>query len=84
VAPDEVERDFAGHGYGAFKEAVGEALVEMLAPVRERYRQLRSDEEGLERTLAEGAERARGIARETMAEVRPLMGIGPAAVGRPV
>ena len=84
VAPDEVERDFAGQGYGAFKEAVGEALVEMLAPVRERYRQLRSDEEGLERTLAEGAERARGIARETMAEVRPLMGIGPAAVGRPV
>ena len=84
VAPDEIEREFEGQGYGTFKEAVGEALVEMLAPVRERYRELRADEEGIERTLAMGAERAREIARETMAEVRPLMGIGPAAVGRPV
>jgi tryptophanyl-tRNA synthetase len=82
-APEQVERDFAGQGYGAFKEAVGEALVEMLAPVRERYRELRADEQGLERTLAMGAERAREIAQDTMAEVRPLMGIGPAAVGRP-
>ena len=83
AAPEQVERDFAGQGYGAFKEAVGEALVEMLAPVRERYRELRADEQGLERTLAMGAERARDIAQGTMAEVRPLMGIGPAAVGRP-
>ena len=47
-------------------------------PVRERYRELRPDEEGLERTLAAGAERAREIARATMAEVREAMGIGPA------
>jgi tryptophanyl-tRNA synthetase len=83
VAPEQVEREFAGQGYGAFKEAVGEALVEMLAPVRERYRDLRADEQGLERTLAIGAERAREIAQDTMCEVRPLVGIGPAAVGRP-
>ena len=83
AAPEQVEREFAGQGYGAFKEAVGEALVEMLAPVRERYRELRADEQGLERTLAMGAERARDIAQGTMAEVRPLTGIGPAAVGRP-
>ena len=83
AAPEQVERDFAGQGYGAFKEAVGEALVEMLAPVRERYRELRADEQGLERTLAMGAERARDIAQGTMAEVRPLMGVGAAAVGRP-
>jgi tryptophanyl-tRNA synthetase len=51
--------------------------VELLAPVRERYQELRPDEEGLERTLAEGAERARAIATDTMAEVRPAMGIGP-------
>jgi tryptophanyl-tRNA synthetase len=78
VDPAEVEREFDGQGYGAFKEAVGEALVELLAPVGERYRELRPDEEGLERTLAAGAERAREIASGTMAEVRPLMGIGPA------
>jgi tryptophanyl-tRNA synthetase len=45
--------------------------------VRERYLQLRPDEEGLERTLAEGAERARAIAGPVMAEVRDVMGIGP-------
>jgi tryptophanyl-tRNA synthetase len=83
IEPEVVEREFEGQGYGAFKGAVGEAVVEMLAPVRERYLELRADEEGLERTLAMGAEQARSIARDTMAEVRPLMGIGPAAVGRP-
>jgi tryptophanyl-tRNA synthetase len=81
VAPDEVEREFDRQGYGAFKTAVGEALVELLAPVRERYRELRADEDGLERTLAEGAERAREIAQGTMAEVRRAMGIGPARRG---
>jgi tryptophanyl-tRNA synthetase len=77
VAPEQVEREFEGEGYGTFKQAVGEAIVELLAPVRERYRELRPDEEGLERTLAEGADRAREIATETMAEVREAMGIGP-------
>ena len=45
--------------------------------MRERYRELRPDEEGLERTLAAGAERARAIAQPVMAEVRDAMGIGP-------
>ncbi len=78
VAPEEVEREFEGEGYGTFKAAVGEAVVELLAPVRERYRELRADEAALELTLAEGAERARGIASRTMTEVRRAMGIGPA------
>jgi tryptophanyl-tRNA synthetase len=77
VAAEEVEREFDGQGYGAFKEAVGEALVELVAPARERYQELRPDEEGLEATLAQGAERARAIASGTMAEVRDVMGIGP-------
>ena len=77
VAPEEIERDFEGQGYGAFKQAVGEGVVEMLAPVRERYEQLRADEDALETTLAQGAERARAIATETMKDVRRVMGIGP-------
>jgi tryptophanyl-tRNA synthetase len=83
MAPEQVEREFEGEGYGAFKAAVGEAVVELLAPVHERYRELRADEAALERTLAEGAERARGIASRTMGEVRAAMGIG-SAVGRRV
>jgi tryptophanyl-tRNA synthetase len=78
TAPEAIEREFEGQGYGALKTAAGEALVEMLTPVRERYTELRSDESGLEDTLARGAERARAIASPMMAEVRAAMGIGPA------
>jgi tryptophanyl-tRNA synthetase len=77
VAPEEIEREFDGQGYGVFKKAVGESVVEVLAPVRERYAELRPDEAGIERTLAEGAERARELAKPVMAEVRAAMGIGP-------
>jgi tryptophanyl-tRNA synthetase len=77
VAPDDVEREFDGEGYGAFKGAVAEAVVQYLGPVRERYAQLRPDEEALERILGEGAERARAIASTTMTEVRDAMGVGP-------
>jgi tryptophanyl-tRNA synthetase len=77
VAPEDVEREFDGQGYGAFKEAVAEAVVEYLAPVRERYQELRPDEAALERALSEGAARARALATETLAEVRVAMGVGP-------
>ncbi|HKP20521.1 MAG TPA: tryptophan--tRNA ligase, partial [Thermoleophilaceae bacterium] len=75
VDPEAVEREFAGQGYGAFKQAVGEATAELLAPVRERYLELRADEAGIERTLARGAERAREIAAPVMADVRSVMGV---------
>ena len=78
VEPEEVERRFAGAGYGDFKRAVADALVEWLAPVRERYPQLREDEDELERILEAGAERARAIAADTLADVREAMGVGPA------
>jgi tryptophanyl-tRNA synthetase len=77
VSPEEVEREFDGQGYGVFKEAVGDAVAEYLAPVRERYLELRPDEDALEGILGEGAERARALASETMAEVRRAMGVGP-------
>ncbi|MQA74970.1 MAG: tryptophan--tRNA ligase [Solirubrobacterales bacterium] len=76
VGTQEVEREFAGSGYGDFKRAVADAVVHYVAPVRERYAGLRGDEAGLERTLAAGAERARAIASATVAEVREAMGIG--------
>ncbi len=78
VAPEQVEGEFEGSGYGDFKSAVAEAVVDYLTPVRERYAELRSDEAGLEATLAAGAEKARAIASETLADVRDAMGIGPA------
>ena len=74
----EIEQEFDGSGYGDFKAAVAEAVVEFLAPVRERYEELRPDEAELEATLEAGAEKARAIAAPTLAEVRSAMGIGPA------
>jgi tryptophanyl-tRNA synthetase len=85
IAPEDVEREFEGSGYGDFKGAVAEAVVDWLAPVRERYPELRADDAELEGILEAGAERARAIARETLADVRAAMGVGPArrSVGPP-
>src|SRR5215216_2066987 len=67
VSPEDIEREFSGSGYGDFKGAVANAVVEYLAPVRERYAELRPDEGAMEETLAAGAEKARGIATGTLA-----------------
>jgi tryptophanyl-tRNA synthetase len=75
--PEEVERDFDGEGYGAFKQAVSDAVVAYLSPVRERYAELRADEQKLEQVLEEGAAKAREIAGGTLADVREAMGVGP-------
>ncbi len=77
VAPEEVEGEFDGSGYGAFKQAVAEAVVEYLAPVRGRYAELRADEPALERILDQGADKARAIAAQTLLDVRDVMGVGP-------
>jgi tryptophanyl-tRNA synthetase len=77
VAPEDIESEFEGSGYGDFKGAVADAVVEYLTPVRERYQRLRADEGAIETALAAGAEKARTIASDTLADVRDAMGIGP-------
>ena len=76
VEPEQVEREFEGQGYGAFKQSAGEAIADGLAPVRERYRELRANPDEIEAALRKGAERAREIAGPTMEEVHPAMGLG--------
>jgi tryptophanyl-tRNA synthetase len=82
VTVDELEREFDGAGYGAFKQTVADAVVEYLAPVRERYGELRRDQAELERLLAVGADKARAIAAGTLADVRLAMGVGPVRTDR--
>jgi tryptophanyl-tRNA synthetase len=65
----EVETSYDGQGYGALKDDVGQAVVELFAPIRERYAELRSDEAELRRLLRVGA----GKARETSAPTLRLM-----------
>ena len=77
VAPEDIEREFEGSGYGDFKGAVADAVVDYLAPVRERYTELRPDEAALESILGAGAEKARAISSVIVADVRDAMGIGP-------
>jgi tryptophanyl-tRNA synthetase len=80
ATPEQIEADMAdARGYGDLKNATAEAVVEWLAPVRERYEELRGDEAALEDILAAGADKARGMARETLADVRSVMGVGPAS-----
>jgi len=74
--PAAIEAEFADARYGEFKTAVAAAVVEYLAPVRERYAALRADEARLEAVLADGARRAREISRATVADTRALMGLG--------
>ena len=78
---DAIEAEFEGKGYGDFKGAVAEAVVDYLAPVRERYSELREDESALEAALDAGADKAREIAAETLADVRAAMGVAEPAQG---
>jgi tryptophanyl-tRNA synthetase len=76
IGQDDVMSEFHGAGYGDFKKAVAEAVVELLAPVRERYAELRPDEAALEAVLAAGAGKASALAAPTLADVRERMGYG--------
>ena len=78
VGQEEIEKEYASaEGYASFKQAVGEAVAEHLAPIRDRYAEIRPDQAALEETLSKGADKARAIAAETLAEVRERMGVGP-------
>jgi tryptophanyl-tRNA synthetase len=70
----EVEAKFDGQGYGAFKEGVAEAVVELLAPIQQRYQELRADEGELRRMLAQGADKAREASAPVLETMYERMG----------
>jgi len=69
-----VEARYDGSGYGRFKEDVGEAVVVLFAPIQDRYRELRTDEDQLRRLLADGAEKAREASAPTLEAMYERMG----------
>ena len=71
---EEIENEFAGKGYGDFKTAVGEAVVEELRPIRERYEQLIADKAYLESIMKTNAEKAAYLARRTLSKVYRKVG----------
>lgn len=62
---DEVEREFSGKGYGEFKLAVGEAVADTLAPVKQKHDEIIKDKKMLEQLYRQGAEKAERVARKT-------------------
>ena len=77
-----LERRFDGAGYGDLKEAVGESVVELLTPIRERFEALRRDERELQRLLAVGADKARRAAEPTLELMVDRMGFVKPEAGR--
>ncbi len=71
---EEIREAYAGKGYGAYKEDLGEILVQELAPIQQRFRELREDKATLDRLMAEGAARAERRARKTIEKARRRIG----------
>jgi tryptophanyl-tRNA synthetase len=72
--PAEIEAQYGDGGYGQFKQDVGDAVVELLAPVQERYAELRADEGELLRLLAHGADKAHAASKPTLERMYDVMG----------
>jgi tryptophanyl-tRNA synthetase len=70
----EIEKEFEGKGYGAFKPAVGEAVVELLRPIREESQRLIKDKAYLESVYRAGAEKAGCVAEKTLRKVYKKIG----------
>jgi len=82
VTIDALEHEFSeASGYGVFKQAVADAVIDYLTPVRERYEAFRTDEPELDRILALGADKARPLAAATVADAREAMGFGAVRAG---
>jgi tryptophanyl-tRNA synthetase len=79
---DDLVARFQGVGYGDLKEAVGESVVELLAPIQERFAALRADERELQRLLAVGADKARRASEPTLEVMYERMGFVRAEGGR--
>ncbi|WP_435836457.1 tryptophan--tRNA ligase [Streptomyces anulatus] len=75
---EDLERSYEGKGYGALKTDLAEAMMEFVTPFRARTQQYLDDLETLDAILAKGAEKARAVAAETLAQTYDRMGLLPA------
>ena len=71
----EIEKEFEGQGYGLFKMAVANAVIEKLKPIQQKYKELLDNPQYLEKIYSKGAENARLIASKTIDEVKEKIGI---------
>ena len=71
----EVLAEHGGQGFGAFKPALGEVLVETLAPINARFMELKDDQEALDAILARGASQAREYGIPTLNAAYKALGL---------
>ena len=71
---EEIEREFEGQGYGRFKPAVGDAVIEALRPIRENAERMIADKAYLQQVYTEGAQKASYVARKTLRKVYKRVG----------
>ena len=71
---EEIERECAGHGYGDFKAAVGESVVELLRPIQEETARILADKAYLQQVYTQGAQKASYVARKTLRKVYKRIG----------
>ena len=71
----EIEKEFEGQGYGVFKPAVGEAVIEKLRPIREEAERMIADKAYLQGVYTDGAQRASAVARRTLRKVYKKIGL---------
>lgn len=76
---EQIEAEFAGKGYGDFKVAVAEAVIEHLRPIQERYAQYMKDKDYLEKCYTESAQKALAISSRTLNKVMKKVGFIPRA-----
>ena len=76
ISIEELEKKYQGKGYGEFKKDLVEAVVEFLKPIQKKYYRIMKNQEGLEKILKQGGEKARAISQKTLAEVYKVMGLG--------
>ncbi|MBL0780880.1 MULTISPECIES: tryptophan--tRNA ligase [Streptomyces] len=74
----ELEEKYTGKGYGALKTDLAEVMVDFVTPFRERTQAYLDDPETLDAILAAGAEKARAVAAETLAQTYDRLGLVPA------
>jgi tryptophanyl-tRNA synthetase len=74
---EETEKEFEGKGYGDFKIKVGEAVADVIGPIREEKNRLLADKDYLDKVLSLGAERAERMAYRTLAKVYKKVGLVP-------
>ncbi len=72
---EDIEREFEGKGYGDFKMAVANSVIEKLKPVQEKYKEILDNKEYLEKIYKKGAENAKKIASKTLEDVKSKIGI---------